>query len=259
MYNSAKTVTAVLVILAILVVSSSAFAQIGFTAYGGGVIPTGEFSKIDLQRVPPKSGATNGHSIGAGLAFRFRINGYGDDRRGLHPLFMFTLGYSETQFGHDVPPVVYKPESGDQSQFDTPDSRIRFRGVRAGLRTVLWPHNPVSASVGLGYQRGKFNILDHSFNGPGPASVGQVASLPATVITESGNISGVSFQAGITTCADRPAVFFLDLVRQMVFTKDRRLDREFIWPDETGSDTIEFASNYQWWEIRGGILFFLMN
>jgi len=246
---------AVVILSALLQPGTACRAQIGFTAYGGGTLPTGEFGRTDINRDPPKSGAEAGHSFGGGVAWRFR---FGSDREsgwGLNPDFVITLGYSESEFGNDVPVSVFYDEQDQQVQIATPESRIRMRAIRFGMRVIPWARRHISPTFGGGFERGKIKVESWAFYGPGPQAETLSEPLPLRITAESGNITGVFLQTGIATQTERSAVFFADIIYHLLFSEGVSTTTVFAHTDgPPQEDTIK--SDFQWWEIRGGLVFF---
>jgi hypothetical protein len=134
--QASSIAAAVIMLAAIFFAALPCRAQLGFTAWTGGTVPTGEFGRTDLERDPPKSGAENGHSFGGGPAWRILTGDREQSGMGLHPDVIISLIWAESEFGNDVPRML----DDDTMQFVTPQSRIRLRGFRAGLQIIPWAH-----------------------------------------------------------------------------------------------------------------------
>lgn len=248
---------AVVLVAVVLSLCSRSYAQIGFEAYGGGTLPAGEFGKTDISRRPPKSGAENGHAVGGGLAWGFRWGGAKADSERLHPVVIITLGYEENQFGNYVPVSVYSnDEYGTQFQFATPESGIRMRGLRFGLRMIPWGERRITPTFGGGFERLKIKVDSRTFFGPGPQPGTNTAEpTPIHITNESGNILGAFMQGGITVRSNRAVVLFGDLVYHMLFSDGVSTVTTVAYPTETLSEKGKIKSNFQWWEVRGGLIF----
>ena len=264
---------AVILAAVVLLPCSRLYAQIGFEAYGAGTLPAGEFGK---------SGAEDGHAVGGGLAWGVC---WGKTKSGgmrLNPALVVTFGYGESQFGNDVPVSVFLEEADvGQVQFATPESGIRMRGLRFGLRMIPWGERRIAPTFGGGFERLKIKVDSRTFFGPGPQpgpSEGEPILFHIT--NESGNILGAFVQGGITVRSNHAVVLFGDLVYHMLFSDGvsaitdvayttRRtaparhsLHRETpkpahlcrpIFPHTRQEGKIK--SNFQWWEVRGGLVF----
>lgn len=232
------------------------FAQLGFTAYTGGTLPTGEFSRTDIERDPPKSGAEKGHSFGGGIAWRFRLGSGSDTQAGFYPLFVATLEYSESGFGNDVPVSVFDELSiPDQVQYATPESHIRMRGARFGLRIIPWGYRGFSPTFGGGLQRGKIKVASWAFYGPGPQATELFEPQPLQITLESGNILGGFIHTGFITQSKHSPIIFADIVYHFLFSEGVSTTVEVL-PNEDPPIEDEMKSDIQWWEIRGGLMFF---
>jgi len=248
---------AVFLFAAVTLPAAMCRAQIGFTAYGGGILPIGEFSRTDVNRDPPKSGAESGHSFGGGVTWGFRFGREGEFQPGINPLFVFTLEYSESEFGNDVPLSVFDdPDIPGQVQYATPESRIRMRGARFGLRIVPWRSRGFSPTFGGGFQRGKITVDSRAFYGPGPQAVELFEPLPLKVTLESGVILGGFLHTGFVTQSKRSAKLFVDFVYHFLFSEGVSSTVEVL-PSEDPPVEGEMKSDIQWWEIRGGLVFFV--
>lgn len=226
-------------------------AQVGFTAFGGGTVPAGEFGKTDLDRDPPKSGAENGHSFGGGTAWRIVTADRHNSGMGLHPDVILSVVFAESEFGNDVPRVF----SNDTLQFVTPESRIRWRGFRAGLRIVPWAHRAISPSLGGGFQTGKMKVESRAFFGPGEHAVGTDEPLALQITSKSENVNGLFGHVGLTARGSEDALFFADAVFHHLFSDGVKSTTEFAPTDDPPAEG-EIKSNFQWWELRAGLVWF---
>jgi len=229
-------------------------AQIGFSAFMGGTFPTGDFGRTDVDRTPPKSGAESGHAFGGELAWGYRFTREDWSEAQFHPAFVFTLGYSETEFGNDVPTSFLTDQP---AMISTPESRIRLRSLRLGARIIPWTSNILAPTVGLGYERGKMEVDNWSFFGPSSEANDLSGHTPIRAKLESENISGVFFQVGVATQAKKSAIFYADLMYHLLFSEGVATISEFTIDDETSSEDGTIKSDFQWWEVRGGLIFFI--
>ena len=248
---------AVILAAVVLLPCSRLYAQIGFEAYGGGTLPVGEFGKTDISRRPPKSGAEDGHAVGGGLAWGvcWGKTKSGGDR--LNPTLVVTFGYGESQFGNDVPVSVFLDEANvGQVQFATPESGIRVRGLHFGLRMIPWGERRITPTFGGGFERLKIKVDSRTFfgSGPQPGSVAEEAST-LRITNESGGISGIFLHGGLETRSDHSLAIFGDLVYHMLFSDGVSTVTKVAYPTETIIEKGKIKSSFQWWEIRGGVVF----
>jgi len=246
--------TTILVVALGLCAPSNGQAQIGFSAYMGGALPTGDFGRTDVNRTPPKSGAESGHAFGGELAWGYRFTRDDWSEAHLHPAFVLTLGYSETEFGNDVPSSFL---SDQPAVIITPESRIRMRSLRLGLRIIPWTNNVLTPTAGLGYERGKMEVDNWSFFGPSSEAGDLSGHTPIRAKLETENISGVFFQAGVATSAKKTAIFYADVMYHLLFSEGVATISEFTIDDEISSEDGTIKSDFQWWELRGGLIFFI--
>lgn len=242
---------AIFMLAAFFLVGTPCRAQYGFTVFGGGTVPAGEFGKTDLDRDPPKSGAENGHSFGGGAVWRIMTAERHHSGLGIHPDIILSMVFAESEFGNDVPRVL----SYDTMQFVTPESRIRWRGFRAGLRVVPWAHRIVSPSLGGGFQTGKMTVESRAFFGLGENAVGTDEPLALQITSKSENVSGVFAQLGLAARSGEEALFFVDAVFHHLFSDGVKSTTEFK-PSADPPSEGEIKSNFQWWELRAGLAWF---
>ena len=140
-------------------------------------------------------------------------------------------------------------------QFATPESRINWRGARFGLRIVPWDGRGFSPTFGGGFQRGKIKVDSWVFYGPGPQATELFEPLPLQITLESGNILGGFLHTGFITQSRHSAIFFVDIAYHFLFSEGVSTTVEYV-PSETPPDDEEMKSDIQWWEIRGGLVFF---
>jgi len=240
-----------ILLAAFFMAASPCRAQLGITAWAGGTLPTGEFGRTDLERTPPKSGAEKGHSFGGGVAWRVLAGARSQSGRGLHPDVIISLVWAESEFGNNVPRVL----DDDTMQFVTPASRIRLRGLRAGVRVVPWAHRCVSPSFGGGFESGKMKVESRAFFGPGAWATGTDKPLALQVTSKSENISGVFAQLGVQVQRDATASFFADAVFHHLFSEGVGSSTKFSPGDALPTEG-EIKSNFQWWEFRAGLVCF---
>jgi hypothetical protein len=230
--------------------ATTGHAQVGFSAYMGGTVPTGDFGETVVER--GKSGAQNGHSFGGAAAWRWHCREIGGSRGSFNPAVIITLGYPESAFGDDVPSSIVH-----DTLYATPESRIRVRGYRLGFRIIPWSAADFSPSVGWGAELQKFRWDSRAFYGPGPEGIVQFEPVGQCFTHESDNVLGGFMHAGFTTRLESSAIFFVDVVRHFLWAKDKSVTTEFRSPEGTGVYENIIKYDYQWWEIRAGLLFFL--
>lgn len=250
--NFYPSLAVMMLMTAFFLLPAAGQAQVGFTAYVGGTLPVGEFGTTDIERDPPKSGAEYGHVFGGGAAWRILAGDRQQSGFGLHPEVIITVGYAESEFGNDVPKVVV----ADTMQFATPNSRILLRGLRLGLRIVPWAQWTVSPTVGCGFQSGKMKVESRAFFGPGAQAGETNDALALQITSESDNVPGVFGQVGIAMRSSPAAIFFADAVYHHFFSEDVSTTTEFS-PSDDPPEQGKIKSNFQWWEIRAGLIFFL--
>ncbi len=224
-------------------------AQVGFTAFVGGTNPAGDFGETVVER--GKSGAEEGHSFGGGVVWRWRIGREGSPADGFSSAVVFSLGYSESGFGDNVPSSIV-----NDTLYATPHSRITVRGVRLGLRVIPWAGSRFSPSIGGGLQRQILKWKSRAFYGPGPESTVSFTSVGQSFTHKSDNILGSFVQAGLVLRMDESAMLFADVVRHFLFSQDKAVTTEFKSPDGTGTFENTIKYNYQWWELRAGLVWF---
>jgi len=78
---------------------------------------------------------------------------------------------------------------------------------------------------------------------------------PIHITNESGNILGAFVQGGITVRSNHAVVLFGDLVYHMLFSDGASTVTRVAYPTETLIEKGKIKSNFQWWEVRGGLIF----
>ncbi len=220
-----------------------ALAQIGLKGYGGGTIPVGEFARTDVDRDPPKSGATDGDLYGLEAIYQL-------DAASVQTIL--SVGYIENHFGNDVPTTTLD----DTLQFVTPESEIDFKAIRAGIRISAFAISPgVSPSVGIGLQSGKVKVNSTTFFGPNSTAQGTDEATQLKVESETERVMGVYGLAGLTvTTSDRVALF-ADATYNKLFVKDAEVTVT-ITPSEGDLEPSTAKSDFEWWDVRAGVILY---
>ncbi len=233
------------VLAAILLDSGIAGAQFGIMVYGGGTVPVGEFGRMDVERTPPRSGATEGHLYGAEAAWRFTVASI--------PTIL-SVGYAESHFGNDAPTNILS----DTMQFVTPESQIAFEAFRAGIYAVPWRDWKVSPTIGIGVQYGKLSANSQVFLGPNSNAQGTDHPVHLLGTSESDYLFGIYGLAGLTVKTSDYLSLIGGLTYNFLFSEGVERTDTFS-PRGEGNVQIamdEVKSDFEWWDVRAGVILY---
>ena len=119
-----------------------------------------------------------------------------------------------------------------------------------------WGERRITPTFGGGFERLKIKVDSRTFFGPGPLLwLTNMKPTPIHITNESGNILGAFVQGGITVRSNHAVVLFGDLVYHMLFSDGVSTVTRVAYPTETIIEKGKIKSSFQWWEIRGGVVF----